>query len=131
MKTTCLFIMAILTALDSQQTEPFKQSPTEHIIITLEQPFRVRAVRGTITETVGDLSPLPDVAFEVRGPGTNGKVRGTATDERGQFKIDGLPEGTYEFKVTLNGFQSVEGTIVLSKKAPRHNRVKIEMRLGV
>jgi|SRR5215467_11271492 len=131
MKATVLFLAAILATPFGQQTNPFKQSPAEHIIITIEDPFEVRSIRGTVTEAVGDSSPLPDVTFEVRGPGTKGKVKGAVTNEHGQFKIDHLPEGTYEFKATLNGWQSVEGKIVLSNKAPRHNRIRIEMRLGV
>lgn len=133
MRASSLILAAILAAPlgPAQQPEPFKQSPTEHIIVTIDEPFQVRSVRGTITEAVGDLSPLPDVTFEVRGPGTNWKVKGSVTNEHGQFKIDNIPEGTYEFKATLNGFQSIEGEIALSKRAPRQNRVNIEMKLGV
>jgi len=31
----------------------------------------------------------------------------------------------------MNGWQSVIGTITVSKKADKNNRIKIEMRLGV
>jgi hypothetical protein len=130
MKTSWLFLTAILAIPHGQQPEPFKQSATEHIIRTVQQPFEVRSIQGVVIEKVADLSPFPDVAFEVRGAGTNGKVIRVTTDDRGRFRFGHLPDGTYEFKATLNGFQSVEGKILLSKKAPRRNRIAIEMLLG-
>jgi len=42
-----------------------------------------------------------------------------------------VPLGTYKFKATLSGFQSVTGTIVVSKEAPKKDEVKIQMRVGV
>jgi len=42
-----------------------------------------------------------------------------------------VAEGTYKFKTTLNGFQSVMGRITVSKKATRHDEIKIEIPVGV
>ena len=43
----------------------------------------------------------------------------------------GLHEGTYMFKTTLDGFQSVVGTVVLNKSVKKSEAIRIEMPLGV
>jgi hypothetical protein len=109
----------------------FTKSPTEHIINQIEPPFIVRSVKGTIIERGGYRDPLPDTLFEIQGPGRSRKMRRRLTDERGQFCIGHVPAGTYKFKATRNGFQSVMGTIVVSKKAAKTDEIKIEMKPGV
>jgi hypothetical protein len=126
-----LLLLTMQTVPAVQQAQPFTQSPSEHIVNTIGTPFEVRSVEGRIRETIGDRLPLADVTFEVRGPGTGGKVKGTTSDRNGRFRIDHLPEGTYDFKATLNGFQSITGKIIVSKKAPRHDQITIDMDLGV
>jgi hypothetical protein len=42
-----------------------------------------------------------------------------------------VPAGTYKFKATLNGFQSVMATITISKNASTENEIRIEMQVGV
>jgi len=40
-----------------------------------------------------------------------GKFTATKTDSRGQFKFGNVHEGTHTFKITLDGFPSVVGTV--------------------
>jgi hypothetical protein len=108
----------------------FTKSPIEHIIDTVEDPFRVRAVAGTISTGTGDTGRA-NVLLEVRGPGDERTIRHTLTDKNGRFKIPHLAEGNYRFKATLYGFQSVMGTIIVSKHNPAANEIKIEMRVGI
>ncbi len=72
---------------------------------------------------------MEDVLVEIRDDA--GRVTGTKTNRRGAFKLSGVPKGTYRFKVTMNGFQSVVGDVVVSKKANRADQMMIEMKVGV
>jgi len=100
----------------------FTISPTEHIIDELDKPFTVRAVRGVVLDPSG--AEMDGVVVEIQDHA--GRIRGAKT-----FKLDGVPEGTYKFKMTMNGFQSVVGDIVVSKKANKPDQMKIVMKLGV
>ena len=108
----------------------FTESPTEHEITVLNEPLQLAGVKGIIRADDGYESPLSGVLFEVRGPGTERIIRSAITDRKGRFKIKGLKDGQYAFKATLNGFQSVVGIIVLSRKAP-HSNFMIKMLLGI
>jgi hypothetical protein len=72
MKPSLLACMIALTALGwhqhSARTGDFTKSPTEHIINQIDEPFVVRSVTGVISRQQG--GPLPDVVFEIQGPGT-------------------------------------------------------------
>lgn len=107
----------------------FTKSASEHGIDTVEDPFRVRAVAGTISTATGDAGRA-NVLFEIEGPGDERTMRHVLTDRNGHFKIPHLPDGNYRFKATLYGFQSVIGTIIVSKHHPAANDIKIEMRTG-
>ena len=109
----------------------FSKSPTEHIINQIEQPFVVRSVEGVVIAKKGSSDPLAGVLFEIQGPDNDGAIRKGITDARGQFKIGHTPVGTYRFKATLDGFQSVMGRIIVSKKANKMGEIKVEMPVGV
>ena len=137
MKPWCIVGMFLLAAPFSwAQTSPppdlsdFTKSPTEHIINQIEDPFRVRTVTGMITTTTSN-EGRADVLVEIEGPNDERTVRHALTDKHGHFKIAKVPEGNYRFKVTLDGFQSVTGVIIVSKHAALQTDIKIEMRLGV
>jgi Carboxypeptidase regulatory-like domain len=120
------------TAQEKTTVGDFTKSPTEHIINQIEQPFVVRSIKGIVSrKTEGPTEPLAKVLFEIQGPGTDRKIRRTSTDEKGRFKMGNVPEGTYRFKATLNGFQSVMGTITVSKEALKTDELKIAMPIGV
>jgi hypothetical protein len=136
MKVACLLVFAISIipfgkVQDKDPVGDFSKSPTEHIIIQIEQPFAVRSVNGTIVRNHDSQEPLAGVLFEIEGPGGDRKIRRATTDAHGRFKISHVPMGTYKFKATLNGFQSVMGTIVVSKAAGEKDDVKFEMPVGV
>ncbi len=97
-------------------------------IVELRDPIVVRQAKGIVL-LEGSNQPIPNVLVEVRD--ADGKIIAAKTDSRGQFKFRTLAEGTYMFKTTLNGFQSVVGTIVLEKSAKKSELIKIEMPLGV
>jgi len=135
MKPWLLVCIITITALGRPQEKAtigdFTKSPTEHVINQIEQPFFVRSVAGVISRKQGDQGPLPDVLFEVQGPGTDRKIRRSKTDEHGRFRIRHVAEGSYKFKATLNGFQSMMGTIKVSKEAAKTDEIKIAMPVGV
>lgn len=135
MKTKLLLcVLAIAISGASQEKGKyagFAKSPTEHIINELKQPFEVKAVWGVVTRKEGDQEPLQNVLVEIKGPGDHDKIRRAKTDEHGQFKINHISAGTYQFKATLDGFQSVVGTIIVSQKAPKNSDIKIAMLIGV
>jgi Carboxypeptidase regulatory-like domain len=125
-------LIAVATAQEKATVGDFTKSPTEHIINRIEQPFVVQSVKGIITrQTGGPTEPLANVLLEIQGPGTDRKIRRATTDDSGHFKIGHVPAGSYKFKATLNGFQSVMGTITISKEAPKADEIKIAMSIGV
>ncbi len=85
-------------------------------------------MQGVVSRKEGYHEPLPNVLFEIQGPSTGKKIRRATTDEHGRFKIGHVPAGTYKFKATLNGFQSVMGTITISKKATTENESDLRCR---
>ena len=105
----------------------FTESPTEHIIDEPDKPFTLRAVRGVVLDASG--AEMDGVVVEIRDEA--GRIRGTKTNRKGTFKLSGVPKGTYKFKVTMNGFQSVVGDIIISKKANKTDQMKIAMKVGV
>ena len=105
----------------------FTKSPTEHIIDEPDKPFTVRAVKGVVLDPSG--AEMEGVVVEIRDGA--GQIRGTKTNRKGTFKLSGVPKGTYKFKVTMNGFQSVVGDIIISNKANKTDQMKIVMQLGV
>jgi hypothetical protein len=80
---------------------------------------------------LGRITHLPNVLFEVQGPGKSRRMRRVRTNEKGEFAIRSIPAGTYRFKTTLNGFQSAMGTIVVSKKGSAGSTIRIEMPFGI
>jgi len=124
-------LAAFATCQEKGTTGDFARSSTEHIINYIDQPFIAKSVAGVISRTQGDQGAMPGVLFELQGTGTDRRIRRTTTDQHGRFKIRNVPEGTYKFKATLDGFQSVMGTISIAKKAPRANVIKISMSVGV
>jgi carboxypeptidase family protein len=113
---------------DSGPYKGFRMAHPESTIVELEQPFRVRAVRGVVRDPSG--SPLPDTAFEIRDD-SSGKVWGAVTDKHGHFTISAVSHGTFSFKATRDGFQSVIGKITVSARASRKSRIRLILPLGI
>ncbi len=127
----CLVLVSAPKVTSQSQVGDFTRSPYEHIINEVDRPFVVRSVMGLITLPKGDERPIPGVLFEIQGPGTDRKIRRCKTDKHGRFKMGHVPEGTYRFKATLSGLQSVMGTITVSKKAAKTEEIKMAMPVGV
>ena len=101
---------------------------TSFSLVILKDPFLIREAKGVVL-LPGSEEPIPNVLVEFRD--ADGKIKSTKTDSRGQFEFRRLREGTYMFKTTLSGFQSVIGTVVLHKSNKKSGAVRIEMPVGV
>jgi hypothetical protein len=121
---------AILSVVLAQDLREFTRAQNEHIIVELDRPLRVRSVAGAVV-LKGEGAPIPKVLFEVRGPGESKKIRRTVSGEDGRFVLRHVPPGTYRFKATLNGMQSVMGTLIVLRKGPADREIRIEMTFGV
>lgn len=111
--------------------EGFTKSPSEHMVVQLEQPFRVRSVEGVVTSQGGDWPEGISVLVELRSARSAGTMKQARSDPRGSFKIPDVAPGEYCFKATADGWQSVVGVIIVSKTADPASRVNFEMLLGV
>jgi hypothetical protein len=111
--------------------EGFTKSPSEHIVVELDQPFRLKTVEGVIASQGGVWPDGIFVLFELRPTHGTNKLRQAKTDSRGSFKIPDVAPGEYCFKATADGWQSVVGVIIVSKASDPATRVSFEMPLGV
>ena len=59
-------------------------------------------IAGTVRDSAGAV--IPGVVVEVTSPALIERVRSTATDSNGRFRIIGLPAGTYTITFSLDGF---------------------------
>lgn len=109
----------------------FSEASPEQIYY-LDKPFVVKKVCGSIS--LEDGTPMcAGVKFEIRKKGKDWKsqkIFRTKTDENGNFCINDLKKGNYCFKVTLDGWQSAMGEIILTNKADKNSKILIIMELG-
>jgi len=87
----------------------------------------VTSVGGRVNFQDRPQEALPNVLFEIRGPDATTRITQATTDAQGRFRIRNVKAGSYKFKTTLNGFKSVFGTIVVSKKAPKGSTITLGM----
>jgi hypothetical protein len=113
---------------ESGEFKGFTKSPTEHIISRIDGPITVSSVHGSVVFKGHD-DALKQVVFEIRGPVGSERIRAAKSGDHGRFNISRVPEGTYVFNATKDGFQSVVGTLIVSKKADHQKRIKIDMPL--
>src|SRR5262245_44386002 len=83
--------------------EGFTKSPSEHIVVELDRPFRVKTVEGVITSQGGEWPDGVFVLFELRPNHGKSKLRQSKTDSRGSFKVSDVPPGEYCFKAAVDG----------------------------
>jgi len=81
--------------------EGFTKSPSEHIVVELEKPLRVRFVEGVITSQSRGWPEGRFVIFELRPTRGAGKRRQVKADSQGAFKVADVPPGEYCFKATV------------------------------
>jgi hypothetical protein len=109
----------------------FTKALTEHIIDEIEQPFLIRTVEGKIANAIDrEWAEDSRVLFEMKDIERANEIRRTYADKYGVFEIRDVPEGRYCFKATVNGWDSVMGVIIVSKKADPQKQILFEMRLG-
>jgi hypothetical protein len=128
--TVALLLAMLCSAqerFESGWLKGFTKSPTEHIIDQPEKAFTVSTAKGVVLDPSG--AALRGVLVEVQDAA--GRIRAAKTDSNGRFELHGLRNGSYRFKVTFNGFQSVVGEIIVSRKARRSEEVTITMKFGV
>jgi hypothetical protein len=110
----------------------FTQARIEHIIDEIRQPFFVRTISGQIISSIneGEWAEDSPVLFEIRGIDKENRIMSAHADKYGIFQIASVPEGQYCFKATAEGWHSVMGVIIVTKKADPKNRIVFQMNLG-
>jgi hypothetical protein len=125
----CLLLLS-QERFESGRLRGFTRSPTEHIIVDFEEIPMVRTFEGAVV--IKERSePLEGVLVELRGPGSIEAIRGVRTNRRGVFKFAGVSDGLYVFKVTLNGFQSIVGSVHIRRSGKKADSIRFEMLYGV
>jgi hypothetical protein len=113
---------------DSGALQGFTKSNIEHMIVEIGPPFKVRDVHGSILVSANN-QPLAGSLFEIRDQ--SGTIRSATADKAGHFQIRGVPDGTFDFKTTKDGFQSVIGKLVAAKSTRRKALIEISMPIGI
>lgn len=119
MARAILIVTASLVALTAPLLAASQQAPEGGVLA---------GQGGTIIGRVVDGSGgvLPGVTVTVSGSGTDRKV---VTDRYGEYRVEGLPPGTYRLEATLAGFRpAVVESVAVSGKT---STVDIRMRLGI
>src|SRR4029078_11545523 len=80
------------------------------ILLLVPTMVRAQQAQATIAGVVKDASGgvLPGVTVEVASPVLTEKVGTSVTDGTGQYRIVGLPPGTYSVSFALTGFNTVK-----------------------
>ena len=78
------------------------------VLVVLVVPMRAQQGTGTITGRASDASGavIPGVTVTLTSPAVMG-TRESITDERGSYRFDQLPLGTYTLKFELPGFATL------------------------
>ncbi len=90
---------------------------------------RLRTVTGRI-EAESSAEELPNVLFEIRGPGASRSVRGSRTNVKGEFTIRNVRPGEYTFKTTRDGFRSIVGHLIVTKAADQRETLGLKLALS-
>jgi len=88
-----------------------------------EQPFIVRNVKGVVHDLTGSVLTKTRVSLHFE----SGETRTATTDGKGRFTFPGLSDGCYRFTVSRDGWQTMEGNIVVRKKTRYNIPVKLRM----
>jgi hypothetical protein len=86
--------------------------PGERIAVE-HDAVRVSAVEGRVVGFDVSGEPISGALIEVRGPDESDRVLSALTNSLGRFRLAGIPEGRYVWKVTLFGFESILGDLVV------------------
>ena len=76
----------------------------------------------------GDAAPLPETTVIVARVEPFIQAYVAQTDERGEFRISGVPDGRWRINVCKAGFKTLEGNLTVGDKAPdRQLRLTTEL----
>ncbi len=84
----------------------FRKQKTADTLHTSSQGF---SISGKVTDNQGN--PLPNATVFL-----SGSQKITATDNNGNFRLEGLSTGTYELITKMIGFASVDKTVVIGRQ---------------
>jgi hypothetical protein len=102
--------------------------PPANAVIHNDRPFTVRNGKGVVELHDGG-SGLPGIRVELVN--ANGHVKKAKTNDDGRFKIHGLADGTYKFKIKGFATKSATGTVIVQHNAPNPDQLIIETELGL
>jgi membrane associated rhomboid family serine protease len=94
-----------------------------HLKIRGEQPFMVRNVKGVVHDLTG--SVLSKANVDLRSE--SGEVLTATTDSQGRFSFPNLPDGCYTFTASRDGWEAVEGNILVRRKRRYSLPIKVRM----
>ena len=99
-------------------------------VLTLALPVRGQTPSGEISGIVTDASGLavPGVSVTLANQATN-VARTVQTNESGLYVISAIPPGTYDMKVELSGFGTVERKNILVQVGNAH-RIPFTLQVG-
>ena len=100
--------------------------------IELAKPVRLREVVGTIELDLGGRGEpqfLPEVFFQVCGAATKYEILSVSSDADGRFRM-AVPWGQYTFVAAKDGYQSVKGTLLVSRWS-LHRTIRVRLPLGL
>lgn len=102
----------------------FKCDPEGSYIDEIEKPIHTTEITGSIYDMAAKTYleqsvPLEGAVFQMRGPDKCDKVYSSTTDEEGMFRIGKVPDGTYKYLVSFNGFQTLTGNIMVSSRSEK------------
>jgi hypothetical protein len=79
---------------------------TSALLLLPASAFAQASITGSARDTSG--AAVPGVTVEVSSPALIEKTRTAVTDDRGLYRIVGLPPGTYTVTFALQGFNQVK-----------------------
>ncbi len=95
-----------------------------------QELFQIQQAQGGLALTVVDPSgeAIPKARVTILNEKTNAKVDGE-TDANGQFRIPGLPDGSYEITIVSPGFQALKQSHV-GVHGPAPLKLQLEVQIG-
>jgi rhomboid family protein len=88
-----------------------------------EQPFMVRNVKGIVHDLTGRVLIKARISLRCE----SGETLTATTDGKGRFSFPKLPDGCYQFTASRDGWQRMEGTILVRKKTRYSIPIKLRM----
>ncbi len=89
-------------------------------IFAMAQPVvlpKGTTVNGTVQEQ--NKTPIAYVTISILGP-SNKLIAGAISDEKGSFKLEGLPAGSFTLQFSLLGYQTLQKPLSITSNSPIH-----------